>query len=111
MFRELDQRRSGGITVTLEWDPATGDVQVRCDADDLHEESFRYSVDSGDARLAFLHPFALRPPGRERDLAVEGRERGGTPAGTKPWRRWFRGRTDATSGGAFGEPAWAWWLT
>jgi hypothetical protein len=32
MFRELDRRQSQQLTVTLEWDPATGVVRVRCEA-------------------------------------------------------------------------------
>ena len=63
MFRELDQRKADRMTVTLEWDPATGNVQVRCEADWLPDESFSYLVDPRAAALAFKHPFAMRPAG------------------------------------------------
>lgn len=65
MFRELDQRHGDGLTVTLEWNGATGEIQVRCEDRRSPEGSFTYSVDPDDARLAFLHPFALRPSSQE----------------------------------------------
>jgi hypothetical protein len=40
MFRELKLRTADRMTETLEWDPATGHVQVRCEADLFPDESF-----------------------------------------------------------------------
>lgn len=62
MFRELDQRRCGGLIVTLEWDSDTDQVRVRCE--DQHTPGgppLCYPVEPGTARLAFLHPFAFHP--------------------------------------------------
>ena len=70
MFRELDQRHSHGLTVTLEWDPATGNVQVLCENRDSPEANFAHLVDPKDARHAFLHPFALRPSRGDSDQSV-----------------------------------------
>jgi hypothetical protein len=70
MFRELDQRHSDGLTVTLEWDETTGGLRVRCDDRRSLEESFTYAVHADDARLAFLHPFALRPSSHEHQSPV-----------------------------------------
>ena len=61
MLRELDQCHNDRLTVPLEWDPATGNVQVRYEDHRSPAQSFAYSIDSQDARLAFLHPFELRP--------------------------------------------------
>jgi hypothetical protein len=76
MFRQLDQRHSQQATVTLEWDPATGNVQVRFEDHSSSEESFSYSVDPENARLAFLHPFALRPSQLEHTASPQGPQHG-----------------------------------
>ncbi len=109
MFRELDQRRSGQITVTLEWEPATGNVQVRCEADGPAEETFRYSVDPREGRRAFLHPYALRPPSQDATLDRSGNQR--PNAGSNRWRRWFHRRPETRARRAVGNYSWAWWLT
>jgi hypothetical protein len=72
MFRQLDQRHNDQLTVTLEWDPATDTVQVRCEDHCSPRQSFSYSVDPQDARLAFLHPFALRPSTQDSDQLQSG---------------------------------------
>lgn len=62
MLRQLDQRNTAGITITLEWDSETDQVLVRCE--DEHTDAqplLCYPVDPHDARFAFLHPFAAKP--------------------------------------------------
>jgi len=75
MFRELHQRKADRMTVTLEWDPATGHVQVRCEADRFPDESFCYPVGPGEAAPAFKRPFAIRPARIDRDRSDESRDR------------------------------------
>jgi len=61
VLRQLDQRNDDGLTVTLEWDPDTGRIQVR--AENQREPDWPsacFVVEPGDARFAFLHPFAVR---------------------------------------------------
>jgi hypothetical protein len=116
-FRELDQRTCAGLTVTLEWDPATDELQIRCE-DELAPDwvSFSYPVAPSDARLAFLHPFVLQP-----------RTAGAGEPTANPWdavetasrrrRRWRRARTDphpapSTGTGTAAEDdelSWLWW--
>ena len=109
MFRELDQRHNDGLTVTLEWDPATGNVQVLCEDRCSPAASFAYLVDPRYARLAFLHPFALRPSSGDSDRSVSSPDRGQI-AGTKRRRRWFRLPTGAEPNREFPEQRWVWWL-
>jgi hypothetical protein len=109
MFRELDQRQSRQMTVTLEWDPATGVVQVRCEDHRSPKQGFRYSVDPRDARLAFLHPFALRPSRDARDTPPS-RSDQRRINGSSRWRRWFRRRKAAESAERPGDYSWVWWL-
>ena len=92
MFRQLDQRHSDGLTVTLEWDATTGDVRVRCEDRRSPEESFSYPVNPGDARLAFLHPFALRPSSQEHQSPASSPD---TPQGAEA-NRWRPRRRQAT---------------
>jgi hypothetical protein len=61
MLRQLDQRKGDGLTVTLEWDSERDRVWVRCEDETLPDQALCYPVEPCDARLAFLHPFALRP--------------------------------------------------
>jgi len=62
MLHELDQRKGDGLTVTLEWDSHTGHVQVRCQDERSPDHNLLcYPVAPCNARLAFLHPFALSP--------------------------------------------------
>jgi hypothetical protein len=59
MLRQLDQRESDGLIITLEWDPDTDRVQVRCEDEHMPDPVLLcYPVEPGDARIAFLHPFA-----------------------------------------------------
>jgi hypothetical protein len=109
MFRELDQRQSQQISVTLEWDPATGVVRVRCENDRSPEQGFTYSVDPRDARLAFLHPLALRPSGEAREPSVSRADQRQSTGRTR-WRRWFRGRADSEPAERSSDYSWIWWL-
>jgi len=108
MFRELDQRHSDGLTVTLEWDPAGWEVQVRCEDHRSPEQSFKYSVDPEDARLAFLHPFTLRPSSQDSDASASSPNPGQT-AGGKRRRPWFRQRPKAESTGQSRDYGWLRW--
>jgi hypothetical protein len=59
MLRQLDQRNTAGMTITLEWDSATNRVFVTCvNGHAGHEPLLCYPVEPRDARFAFLHPFA-----------------------------------------------------
>lgn len=56
MFIELDTRHGDGLTVTLEWDRATGQTQiVVCDTRSDGPITFR--VPPANAADAFRHPF------------------------------------------------------
>jgi hypothetical protein len=59
MVRQLDQRQSDGLMVTLEWNSDTGGVQVRCEDERSPDQPpLCFAVAPPDARTAFLHPFA-----------------------------------------------------
>jgi hypothetical protein len=109
MFRELDQRHAAQLTVTLEWDPDTDDVWVRCEDHRSPEESFTFWVEPRDARDAFLHPFAACPVDRDH-VESTGRPASGGEAPTTRRRRRWRGR----GGGTAAEPTdgyrWSWWM-
>jgi hypothetical protein len=107
MFRQLDERHSAQLTVSLEWDSATGDVQVRCEDHDSPEDSFFYLVDPESALFAFLHPFALRPPPVEQ----EGGEHSRSPADSPvKRRRWFRRRPQTETIARSSDYHWMWRL-
>jgi hypothetical protein len=109
MFRELDQRKAHQMTVTLEWDPATGQVQVRCEADRCPDESFCYRVDPREAALAFKHPFSMRPASVDSVRSDESRDR--RPLGAQGrWGRWLRPHGHARIDETPGDYNWAWWL-
>jgi hypothetical protein len=109
MFRELDQRRADRMTVTLEWDPVTGHVQIRCEADSFPDESFSYPVDPREAALAFKHPFAMCPTSVDRVRSGESCDQ--RPLrGQRRWRRWLRPRGKAKTNGTAWDESWAWWL-
>ena len=55
--RELDQRSSNGIEVTLLWSPRTNRVWISV-ADDRRDHAFELDVDPSDALDAFHHPYA-----------------------------------------------------
>jgi len=109
MLRELDQRHSDSLTVTLEWDPDTDDVWVRCEDHRGPEESFTFWVEPRDARHAFLHPFTACPVDCDQ-IEPAGRLASGGEARTRRLRRPWRER----SGGTPTEPAdgyrWSWWM-
>ena len=69
MLRQLDQRNTAGMTITLEWDSATNRVFVTC-VDGLagHEPLLCYPVEPRDARFAFLHPFAATRLSKSRSV-------------------------------------------
>jgi hypothetical protein len=95
------------MTVTLEWDPATGHVQVRCEADRSPDESFCFLVDPGEAALAFRHPFAMRPASVD---SVSDESRDQRPLGAqRRWRRWLRPRGEARTDRTPWDYSWAWW--
>jgi hypothetical protein len=105
MFRQLDQRDSGRLTITLEWDPASGDVQLRCEDRCSPLESFAFTVDPRDARLAFMHPFALRPSRDPGDWSARAGDQSlGVP--TTRRRRLFRVREQAVA--RSGNHDWVW---
>ena len=109
MLRELDQRHSDQLTVTLEWDPDTDDVRVRCQDHRSPEESFTFWVEPRDARHAFLHPFVACPV--DRDL-IERRDRlasGGEARATRSRRPWRR-RSGATPAEEADGYRWSWWM-
>jgi hypothetical protein len=109
MFREVDQRTADRMTVTLEWDPATGHVQVRCEADRSPDESFCYRVDPREAALAFKHPFAMRPGSVDRVRSDECRDQ--RPRGRQGrWRRWLGRRGEAMTYITPRYYGWPWWL-
>jgi hypothetical protein len=105
MFRELDQRTANLMTVTLEWGPATGHVQVRCEADRSPDESFCYRVEPRKAALAFRHPFAMRPVSVDRVRSEV--TRGQPPLrAQRRWRRWLRPRREVRTSRTPGDHSW-----
>ena len=54
-YRELDQRTADGLTVTLEWNPATAGLRVV--VADRGTEAVSFAVRAQDASDAFMHPF------------------------------------------------------
>ena len=62
MLRQLDQRNSSGLTITLQWDSETDRVFIQCeDKQTGNEPPLCYPVEPREARFAFLHPFAAMP--------------------------------------------------
>lgn len=59
--RELDQRTSDGITVTMLWNAETNRVFVSV-LDERHGVSFEFMVPPADAADAFHRPYAYCPP-------------------------------------------------
>jgi hypothetical protein len=59
MLRQLAERQHAGLTVTLEWNSVTDQVQVRCEDERSPDRPpLCFKVDPRDALRAFLHPFA-----------------------------------------------------
>jgi hypothetical protein len=54
-YRELDQRTADGLTVTLEWNPAT--AALRIVVVDRESAAVTFPVHAQDASDAFVHPF------------------------------------------------------
>ena len=54
-YRELDQRTADGLTVTLEWNPATAALSVV--VVDRESAAVTFPVRAEDASEAFVHPF------------------------------------------------------
>ena len=58
MLRQLAERQHSGLTVTLEWNSVTDQVQVRCEDERSPDcPPVCFKVDPRDALHAFLHPF------------------------------------------------------
>ena len=69
MLRQLDQRDTAGMTITLEWDSETDQVSVRCEDERTDAHALLcYPLAPHDARFAFLHPFAASPLHEPRPL-------------------------------------------
>jgi hypothetical protein len=69
-IRELDQRSSDGVEVTLLWDSAADRVFIAVE-DKRRETSFQLEVDPADALDAFHHPYAyVGRPLKRRALAA-----------------------------------------
>ena len=60
-YRELAQRVSGGLGVTLYWNPANDATWVRIEQP-ATEETLEFEVRSDQALDAFYHPFVHLPP-------------------------------------------------
>jgi hypothetical protein len=76
-LRELDQRSTNGLDVTLLWSRRTGSVFV-CVEDGPAGDGFHFAVDPADALEAFRHPYGYARRG-VRALPLRGVEcRSGT---------------------------------
>ena len=60
MFVELDTRHGDGLTVTLEWDRATGQTQIVVH-DARSDRLIALGVPPRSAADAFRHPFRYTP--------------------------------------------------
>ena len=60
MLVELDTRHSNGLTVTLEWDRATGQTQIVVH-DTRSDGLIAFGVPPASAGDAFRHPFRYAP--------------------------------------------------
>jgi hypothetical protein len=56
-LRQLDQRKSDGVEVTLLWSERTGSVYVAVE-DAYGHPGFSFAVDPASALDAFRHPYA-----------------------------------------------------
>ncbi len=59
-WRELANRETDGLQVSLLWNSADGRVKVAV-ADTRLDQDFEFRVASADALAAFNHPFAYAP--------------------------------------------------
>ena len=64
VIRELDQRTTDGITVTLLWNAQTNGVFVSV-VEERNGVSFEFAVPAADAADAFHHPYVYAAPGWE----------------------------------------------
>jgi hypothetical protein len=60
MFVELDTRHDARYTVSLEWEPNTGETQIVV-ADIRNASQLVFSVAGANAGDAFRHPFRYAP--------------------------------------------------
>ena len=60
MLVELDTRHNNGLTVTLEWDRATGHTQIVV-RDTRSDGLIAFDVPPANAADAFRHPFRYAP--------------------------------------------------
>jgi hypothetical protein len=65
-IRELDQRTTDGITVTLLWNAGTNRVFISVVEQRLGV-SFDFAVTAAEAADAFRHPYAYAAPNQEGD--------------------------------------------
>ena len=63
LIRELDHRRSDGISVTLLWSVVTKGVFISV-VEEREGTSFQFEVSPADALDAFRHPFAYAAHGQ-----------------------------------------------
>ena len=60
VFIELDTRRDGGFTVSLEWNRETGNTRIVV-AESQSENELAFLVPGAKAGDAFRHPFRYAP--------------------------------------------------
>jgi hypothetical protein len=60
MLRQLDQRMTGDLTVTLLWDSETNVVLLSYEDDQEADGSFRCVVEPSKARFAFVNPLGFK---------------------------------------------------
>jgi hypothetical protein len=59
--RQLDERRSGGITIGLYWDEFDGQLSITVTDDADPAGGFTVEVSADEAAFAFAHPFLFEP--------------------------------------------------
>jgi hypothetical protein len=113
MLRQLDRRQCDGLTVTLEsiWKP----MRYRFGCEDEHTPAPTTALllrRAGDARLAFIHPFALGP--RQETTVLGPMPQAESDA--IPRRRrslWNRSRSTTERDSvrdADDDTSWPWWI-
>jgi hypothetical protein len=116
-FRELDQRKCAGLTVTLEWEPVTGQLRIRCEDERAPEwSSFSYPVAPSDARRAFLHSFVLQPRTATNSTEASPPARPAAPQqrrrrrpGGQENQRGSAANTNVNDAALDDEMSWLWW--
>ena len=89
MFRELDERESNGITITLEWDDNSGQVRLRFAERPSSWHCVTCVIDPANARRHFDDPFTVLPIGGDQRPGRVGRQ-GSRLAKSKLLRYRFR---------------------